>query len=255
VFPTSLKSNLESALIKTYLLLKYIFIGILSLFLLGGCSIGKWFAREEKPKTVADLMEQAEKLFDQGRYTESGEVFQAVKDRYPYSGYAAMAEVRLADGHYEKQEFEDAYIVYDDFERLHPKNENIPYVMYRKGMCEFEQITAMDREQSHAIKARREFLRLIRRFPEDVYADKAKKNLRQALLYLTEYELSVGHFYFKMGAYEAALNRYTHLIKNYPDAGCYYEALDYISKCRVKIEQEKTAGKEKPSILERLWPL
>ena len=240
---------------KTYLILEYIIMGILSISLLGGCSISEWFATREQPKTVADLMEQGEKLFDQGRYAESGEVFQAVKDRYPYSGYAAMAEVMLADGHYERQEFEDAYIVYDDFERLHPKNESIPYVMYRKGMCEFEQITAMDREQSHAIRARREFQRLIRRFPENVYAGKAKKHLRQALLYLTEYELSVGHFYFKMGEYEAALNRYTNLIKHYPDTGYYHEALEYISKCHAKIDQEKTAEKEKPGILERLWPL
>ena len=240
---------------KTHLILKYIIMGILSVSLLGGCSISEWFATQKQSKTVADLMEQGEELFDSGRYAESGMVFQAVKDRYPYSGYAAMAEVRLADGHYERQEFEDAYIVYDDFERLHPKNEDIPYVMYQKAMCEFEQITAMDREQSHAIRARREFLRLIRRFPENVYADKAKKHLRQALVYLTEYELSVGHFYFKMGEYEAALNRYTHLIKRYPDIGYYHEALEYISKCHAKINQEKTTEKEKPGFLERLWPL
>jgi outer membrane protein assembly factor BamD len=240
---------------KICLILEYVFMGILTVSLLGGCSIGKLFATQEKPKTVADLMEQGEKLFDQGRYAESGEVFQTIKDRYPYSGYAAIAEVRLADGHYERREFEDAFIVYDDFERLHPKNERIPYVMYQKGMCEFEQITAMDREQSHAIRSRREFLRLIRRFPENVYAGKAKKHLRQALRYLTEYELSVGHFYFKMGEYEAALNRYTNLIKHYPDTGYYHEALDYISKCHERIDKEKTAKNEKPNILERLWPL
>jgi outer membrane protein assembly factor BamD len=240
---------------KTCLILEYVFMGMLTVSLLGGCSIGKLFATQEKPKTVADLMEQGEKLFDQGRYAESGEVFQTIKDRYPYSGYAAIAEVRLADGHYERREFEDAFIVYDDFERLHPKNERIPYVMYQKGMCEFEQITAMDREQSHAIRSRREFLRLIRRFPENVYAGKAKKHLRQALRYLTEYELSVGHFYFKMGEYEAALNRYTNLIKHYPDTGYYHEALDYISKCHERIDKEKTAKNEKPNILERLWPL
>jgi outer membrane protein assembly factor BamD len=230
-------------------------MGILSVSLLGGCSISEWFSTQEKPKTVSDLMEMGEDLFDEGRYAESGEVFQAIKDRYPYSGYAAVAEVRLADGHYERNEFEEAYIVYNDFERLHPKNERIPYVMYRKGMCEFEQITAMDREQSYAIRARIEFQRLIRRFPENGYADKAKKHLRRTLLYLTEYELSVGHFYFKMGEYEAALNRYTQLIKNYPDMGSYHEALEYISKCHVKIAQEKATEKEKPSILRRLWPL
>jgi outer membrane protein assembly factor BamD len=166
-----------------------------------------------------------------------------------------MAEVRLADGYYERQEYEDAYTVYDEFERLHPKNEKIPYVMYRKGMCAFEQITAMDREQSHAVRARREFERLIRRFPDDVYAGKARKHLRQVLIYLSEYELYVGHFYFKMGEYEAALNRYTHLINYYPDMGYYHEALEYISKCHAKIAEAKTAEKEEPGFLRRLWPL
>ena len=122
-------------------------------------------------------------------------------------------------------------------------------------MCEFEQITAMDREQSHALRARREFQRLILRFPDDAYAERAKKHLRQALLYLTEYELSVGHFYFKMGEYEAALNRYKHLIEHYPDTGYYHEALEYISKCNIKIAQEKITGKEKPTFLQKLWPL
>lgn len=240
---------------QTYLILKYIFIGMLVVSLLGGCSFGDLFSTQKQPKTVADLMEHGEELFNQRRYAESGQVFQTVRDRYPYSGYAAIAEVKLADGYYERQQFEDAYITYNDFERLHPKNERIPYVMYRKGMCEFERISAMDREQSHALKARREFQRLIRRFPDNVYATKAKKNLRQALLYLTEYELSVGHFYFKMGEYEAALNRYTHLIKHYPDTGYYHEALEHISKCNAIINQAAAARKEKPGILRRLWPL
>ena len=58
-----------------------------------------------------------------------------------------------------------------------------------------------------------------------------------------------------MGEYEAALNRYTNLIKHYPDTGYYHEALDYISKCHERIDKEKTAKNEKPNILERLWPL
>lgn len=239
---------------KTYLILEYIFMGILSVSLLGGCSITELFATREQPKTVAELMALGEEHFDQGRYAQSGEIFQAVIDRYPYSGYAAIAELKLADGHYERQEFEDAYITYNGFERLHPKNESIPYVMYQKGMCEFEQITAMDREQSHAARARREFERLIRRFPENVYAGKARKHQRQVLSYLSEYELYVGHFYFKMGAYEAALSRYTHLIKYYPDMGYYHEALEYIGKCHAKTNQAAAAGKEEPGFLAKLWP-
>ena len=255
MFSKGSENDLENIVQKTYLILGYFLIVIFSVLLLGGCSFSKFFAKRKNPDTVAELMEMGEKFFDQGRYIESGQIFRAVKDRYPYSGYAALAEVKLADGHYEEKEFKEAYTVYEDFEKLHPKNERIPYVMYKKGMCEFEQITAMDREQSYALKARSEFLRLLLRFPDNLYSTKARKHLRRTLLYLTEYELSVGHFYFKMGEYEAALNRYTHLIKTYPDVGYYHEALKYISKCHERIDQEKLAKKEKPSFLERLWPL
>ena len=119
---------------QTHLDLKYIFMGMLVVSLLGGCSFSDFFSTEKQPKTVTDLMEHGEDLFNQRRYVESGQIFQTVRDRYPYSGYAAIAEVMLADGYYEREQFEDAYIVYNDFERLHPKNERIPYVMSKRDV-------------------------------------------------------------------------------------------------------------------------
>ncbi len=108
----------------------------------------------------------------------------------------------------------------------------------------------MDREQTHVIKARLDFERLIRRFPEDAYSIKARKHLRQCLIYLSEYELSVAHFYFKMGKYRPALDRYKNLIEYYPDMGHYHEALEYIGKCNEMIAQ----GPPKEGILGKLWP-
>ncbi len=229
---------------------EYIFTGMLAVFLSVGCSSG-WFARKEPIKTVSELMDLGEKNYKERRYAEASEIFQRVKDRYPYSNYAPIAELRLADVHYERQEFEDAYLVYDEFERLHPKNERIPYVMYKKGMCEFEQVTTMDREQTHVFKARRDFERLIRRFPEDAYSIKGRKHLRQCLIYLSERELSVGNFYFKMGKYRAALNRYKSLLQNYPDMGYDHEALEHIGKCNEMIAQ---GPPPKKGILSKLWP-
>jgi outer membrane protein assembly factor BamD len=230
--------------------LAFVFMGMLAVSLSGGCSSG-WFARKEPLKTVGELMDLAEKEYDERRYEEASRIFQTVKDRYPYSSSAPIAQLRLADVHFEKYEFEDAYLAYDEFERLHPRNERIPYVMYRKGMCEFEQVTTMDREQTHVIKARRDFEWLIQRFPEDAYSVKAQKHLRQCLIYLSEHELGVARFYFKMGKYKPALDRYKGLIENYPAMGQYHEALEYISKCN---EMIALGPPPKKGILSKLWP-
>ena len=241
--------------------MRNILLGTTVLLLLGGCSLyDKYFGGKED-KRPSELMDEGMTNFERGNYEEATEAFQMLKDRYPYSKYAIMAELKMADGFYEKQEFEEALAAYDDFEKLHPKNKNIPYVIYQKGMCSFRQVTAIDRDQSFTLKAREEFERLIRRFPRSEYANRARKNIRHCLIYLAEYELYVGHFYYKMGKYRTAMNRYTYLIQNYPDMGQYHEALEYISRCREKIKEkelpvektEKEEKKEKKSKAPKVW--
>jgi outer membrane protein assembly factor BamD len=214
---------------------RFVVVGMMLHLLIGGCS------HLQEEKSPGELMNEGMKSFRKGRYEAAGEIFQKVKDRYPYSSFAIEAELKLADSLYKRKVYEETYDAYDEFERLHPKNENIPYVIYQKGMCHFQQLKTIDRDQSHTLKAREEFERLIKRFPKDDYANKARKNIRKCLVYLSEYELYVGHFYFKMKKYKAALGRYTYLINNYPDMGQYHEALEYIRKC--KEELSKDTGK------------
>ena len=237
---------------------RHVFVGIVIVFLLGGCSILDRFLGEKEEKRPSELMSDGMRSFERGNYKDATEAFQKLKDRYPYSRYAIIAELRMADALYEREEFEDAYTAYDEFEKLHPKNKNISYVIYQKGMSNFRQLTTIDRDQTFALKAKEEFERLIRRFPRDEYAKRARKNLRRCLIYLAEYELYVGHYYFKMGKYRAAMDRYIHLVQNYPDMGRYHEALEYISKCKEKLNKENLSEKEgrekKSGILRRIWP-
>jgi len=233
-------------------IIRNILLGTTVLLLLGGCSLYEKYLGGKEDKRPSELMGDGMKNLERGSYEEATEAFQKLKDRYPYSKYAIMAELKMADAFYEKEEFEEALAAYDDFEKLHPKNKNIPYVIYQKGMCSFRQVTAIDRDQSFTLKAKEEFERLAKRFPRSEYANRARKNIRECLIYLAEYELYVGHFYFKMGKYRTAMNRYAYLIQNYPDMGQYHEALEYINKCKEKLrenglpeEEDKEETKEK----------
>jgi outer membrane protein assembly factor BamD len=246
---------------SSILVIRNILLGTMVIFLLGGCSLyDKYFGGKED-KRPSELMREGLKNFERANYEEATEAFQKLKDRYPYSKYAIMAELKMADALYEKDEFEEAYTAYDDFEKLHPKNESIPYVIYQKGMCNFRQVTAIDRDQSFTLKAKEEFDRLVKRFPSSEYANRARKNMRQCFIYLAEYELYVGHFYYKMGKYRTAMNRFKYLIQNYPDMGQYHEALEYISRCKEKLkkeqlpvdEVEKEEKKEKKSGAPKMW--
>ena len=222
-------------------------------FGLTGCGYVENFFSQKQDLTASELMEKGEEKLSKGYFGAASEAFQMVKDRYPYSRYAVTAELKMADALYQSGNYDDAFFAYDDFERLHPKNQHIPYVIYQKGMSYFQQITTYDRDQSYTQKAKEEFERLIKRFPRDNYANLARKNLRKCLIYLSEYELYVGHFYFKMGAYRAALDRFTYIIKNYPDMGQYHEALEYMSKCKLKIAEMKKDEEENKNSDVSFW--
>ena len=227
---------------QRFVMIRTVVAAIMLLFLLNGCSffqdlLGISHGSDEEGD-AAEFMSQGMDEMSAGRYKSAVEAFQKVKDRFPYSKYAIIAELRLADALYLQEEYEPAYVAYDEFEKLHPKHKDTVYVIYQKGMCNFSQIKSRDREQSHTLKAKDEFERLIKRYPRDDYANKARKNLRECLIYLAEHELFVANYYYKRGQYNAALGRYMYILNNYPDMGQYQDAMEGIARCKEKIAQE-----------------
>ncbi len=219
--------------------------------LLSGCVVvdtitdafGTLFGEVEE-QTPPELMIEGEQHMEEGRYRAAAEAFQQIRDRYPYSSYALKADLLLADATFLRGHYNAAYELYDEFERLHPRNPDIPYVIFKKGECHLEQVSSVDRDQSHTRAAQEEYERLIRRFPSDRYAEIARKKLRKCLIYRAEYELYVGHFYFNKGHFRAAMGRYQYIIENYPDMGQYHEALEYIRVCQEKLAQEEDEHQE-----------
>jgi outer membrane protein assembly factor BamD len=185
-------------------------------------------------------MSEGLSAFDDGDYAEAGESFQKLKDRYPYSKLAVQAELKLADALFKKKEFEEALEAYREFEKLHPKNKSIPYVVYQQGMCNFLRMNSIERDQTSTKKALKEFERLRREFPTDSFSLQAQIKIRECLINLAEYEFYVGHFYFKAGHYLAALRRFEYLITHYPDLGQYGKALIYIAKCKEKLAEQES---------------
>lgn len=221
-----------------YILKRFILIQLL-LFLFSACSLFGLGGKEPE-RTPEELMSEGMSEFEDGDYENAVECFQQLKDRYPYSKFAVHAELKLADALFKRKEFEVALEAYIEFEKLHPKNKFIPYVIYQQGMCSFLRMNSIDRDQTNAKNALKEFERLKREFPTDPFALKAQRNIRRCFINLAEYEFYVGNFYFKAGHYLAALRRFEYLITHYPDLGQYEKSLVYIAKCKEKLAEEKS---------------
>jgi len=215
--------------------MKHTFIGCLVLlFFLSGCS---WVeTKQEKP--AQELANDGMEAFKNGRYDKAIESFQKIKDWYPFSKYAILAELKIADAHFNLKEYEEAIVAYEEFENLHPRNEVIPYVIYQIGQCYFVQIDTVDRDQTPSQKALDTFNRLIKQFPEDPYAAKAGEHIKKCLKSLAGHEFYVGLFYFKNKHYQAALKRFETVLNKYPDVGLHYKALQYLARAEAASKKQ-----------------
>ncbi len=60
-------------------------------------------------------------------YDEAIETFEKVRDRYPYSDQALLAQIKVADAYFYKKKYDEALQAYKEFEKLHPTNKAVPY--------------------------------------------------------------------------------------------------------------------------------
>ena len=219
-------------------------IGLVALLVAGGCtSIRKQFDKIlgiEEAGTAQELAWDGMEAYENGKYKKAIEHFQKLKDYYPFSKYAILAELKIADSHYHREEYEEAILAYENFEQLHPRNEAIPYVIYQIGRCYYDQINTTDRDQNSAQKALETFQRLIKQYPADPYSTRAADHIRKAQKSLAGHAYGVGVFYYKTRHYKAALHRFMTIISDYPDVGYHQKALEYIAKCEASIAEEES---------------
>ncbi len=215
-------------------------IAALLLFSLAGCA---WFSSKDNRPAI-ELAQDGMDDYKSGNYTSAIETFERLKDWYPFSKYAILAELKIGDAYYKKEEYEDAVFTYAEFINLHPRNEAVPYVMYQIGRCYFDQVDTVDRDQASTRKALESFNKLVERFPVDGYSKKAREHIDTCIKVLAGHDLYVGQFYFKARYYKAALSRFMAVITEYPDVGLQQKALQYVALCKAEIAREDDGSRQ-----------
>ncbi len=207
-------------------------------------SVTGLFGGGDESLSAEELVLRGMEAFDGGNYRKAAEHFQKLKDIYPFSRYAILAELKLGDAHYRLEQYEDALFAYEEFEKLHPRNEAVPYVIYQIGRCHFDRISTPDRDPTPARKALEAFERLQRQYPGDPWARRAADHIIACQKTLAAHEFGIGRFYFKAGRYRAALERFRAVVSRYPDVGYHQPALDLIRQCESRLEETASRAAE-----------
>jgi outer membrane protein assembly factor BamD len=175
-------------------------------------------SEEETFEPAAALAVTGMDAYSVGDYSEALKAFNEIIDRYPFSPQAMLAELKAADCHYYRKEYEEAKTLYKEFEDRHPTNEAIPYVMFQTGMCDFARTDRIDRDISGAQKSIQSFSRLLRAYPDSPYSREAEARIRAAREFLVNHEYFVAVFYVRTKKYEQAQHRLKYILTMYPDS-------------------------------------
>lgn len=189
-------------------------------------------AKEDSAKLdipESELLDQAKTAYDQGLYKLAIEKWTSLREEYPGSYYATLAELKIADASYYSADYPTAIASYEEFIKLHPAHEAAAYARIQVGSSYREQYEGTRRDPSPLKSAIKSFERVIKEYPESEYVPAAKQEILNARGRLAEGELVVAKFYHKQGSYRAAANRALALLSDYPETESAAKTRDWLS--------------------------
>lgn len=190
-------------------------------------------------QTARQNFEAGEAAFEDGDYEDAALFFGYVKNKFPYSKYSALAELRMADANFEQEKWLEAADAYRLFIRFHPRHEKVSYASFRIALAFWRETSGApndtfpimdtieetfspfppshERDLSATRDAIASFNEFILRHPEDENIEEAKRLRREARTVLAEHEMSVALFYIQRNRWQGALWRYETVANAYED--------------------------------------
>jgi outer membrane protein assembly factor BamD len=194
----------------------------------------------EEVAPAEDLYAEGQKILEGKRYfglipyTDYGaaiEAFQAIIDNYPYSDYAVLAELAIADAYFDDKKYEEALSYYRDFTELHPQHEKVPYAIYRSALCHERRVHSAIRDQTATRDALGFLDQLLATYPYSEYASEAEAMWRELRATHADQVKRIGDFYMQRDEWESAAERYRTLLNEYPGLGLDAVALYRLGVC------------------------
>ncbi len=221
---------------------------LLSLALIGlavaGCAGKSEDDYVERP--VDELYNQALDLLKADEPHKAAQAFEEVDRQHPYSEWATRAQLMAAFAYYQGDEYDAAVDAARRFIDLHPGHKDVAYAYYLIGICDYEQISDVRRDQKMTEDALNAFEELVRRFPDSRYARDAELKIQLARDHLAGKEMAIGRYYLRRSKYLAAINRFRSVVDNYQTTTHVAEALHRLTEAYLALgvtdEARRTAA-------------
>ena len=228
-----------------------------SILVLMGCASNE---KEDAEPPEVQLYRLAQDRINAQNYLGAVDSLVRIERFYPFGVYAEQARADLIYAHYMSGDYAHAYAASEKFIRLYPRNTNVDYAYFMKGMTGYYadegllgnlfSLSLAKRDIGGAMQSYADLTEFLIRYPESEYIDAARERLIFLRNLIASSELDGAEYYMKRGAYLAALNRANYVLKNIPNSTETQRALDIMKKSFIELGYEEYA--EKVSSVEAL---
>jgi len=169
--------------------------------------------------------EQGLEAFEDGNYLEAIQQFTVVKNRFAYSQFSALAELRIADSYYEQAKYIESIDAYRTFVQRRPNHGEVPYALFRVAESYFQQRPSdfflfpppFEKDLGTTKDALRAYQSFLTKFPSDERVEPAREKVLECRSTLADYELFVARFYLNQARPTSARGRLEILFRDFED--------------------------------------
>jgi len=185
-----------------------------------------------KPRDTAFIARDVDTLYaaakdrlDRGEPKVAAALFDEVERQHPYSPWARRAQLMSAFSYYVSADYNKSIQSAQRFLSIHPGNRDAPYAFYLIGLCYYEQISDVTRDQKITGQALNALNEVVRRYPSTRYAADARVKIDLVNDHLAGKEMEIGRFYQRSGRWLAASQRFRNVVDKYQTTSHSTEAL------------------------------
>jgi outer membrane protein assembly factor BamD len=203
------------------------------------CGGGSGSGKVDYSVSAHQNYERGLKELEEEDWVAAAKYFSFIKARFPYSKYAVLAELRLADAEFGAEHYLQAIDAYKQFIKFHPSHEMVAngYASFRIGAAYYAMLPddmwilppSHEKDQSATSDAHRELTDFLKKYPRSPHVPKA------------EHEMYVAKFYWKRDEPMGTVLRLRRLLDRHSGAGYDQEALYLLGKAYLEINEPKRA--------------
>jgi outer membrane protein assembly factor BamD len=205
-----------------------------------------------------DYSVSAQKNYDKGLkelenkdWVAASKYFAFIKSRFPYSKFAVLAELRLADAEFGAEQYLEAIDSYRRFVKFHPTHEMVVngYAHFRVGEAFYKMLPgdfwmvppSFEKDQSATEDAEEELRKYLDKFPDSPFRKQAQDIVAKVGKRLAAHEWYVAKYYWDKDKPMGTVLRLRRLLERYRGVGYDEEALWLLGRAYIAVDMKDRA--------------